>query len=98
MSQEIKLDEQTKEKIKADLNIVGETINNNLTRLENIVADIQSLNINPEIFNIVEGGNEINYNKYIIKQNIEEFKNKMDLNMQELLELDGDLAKGYEIK
>lgn len=92
MSKEIRVDEDTKVKIKGTLDNLDITMNSNINRFSDIIDRINMLIVNPEIGNIVTQFIPIKDDKVLVKDNIAKFKEVLDQDMQEILELDTDIS------
>lgn len=95
MNNNIKLSSETKNKLKVKLDSVDSIINGNVNQLVEVMTMANHLSGNPEIYNIVTMLDQITINKTGVNKTIHDFSEKMDLNLQQIIDLDQDLANKF---
>lgn len=96
MSTQIVVDKNVKEQIKNKLQLAYDTTNDNIMRLNNLYDAMNILEENPELFNIKAELLRIMETKHVSKCNIENLKEKMDLNIDKIISLDNEMSKQFK--
>lgn len=91
----IKLDCETKKQIQTKLTILEETLHTNISELTELYDMVNQLSGNPEISNIVTKIDNIRNNKVTTKNYVSEFKQKTDLNLEQIIALDKDISDTF---
>lgn len=96
MSNRITYNSNSKQHLKNKLSTVEHTLNVNINGLSNLYDTINSFGENPEMVQILTQIEVIKENKATARKNISELKQKMDINLEQISDLDSDASEMFK--
>lgn len=96
MSNMIRYNGNSKENVKGKLSTVENTLSVNISGISSIYDTLNLFNENPEMAQILSEVLKVKENKGVVKNNVSELRQKMDVNLELISDLDSDTAEMFK--